>query len=135
MAKLATDYHTDRLQVIETMRETLWPPPQMFQSVPGRAAVPNREVKAEATAGGGRNSSEIIRYRCFPDVKGIAIKTSTILYSAVASFHTSVTASKLAISALMMAGREWPFFNNTVAQLLPSPLSIAGELLTDPSLL
>lgn len=130
VAKLAIDHHVDRLRGIGAMRQALWPPPQSFQSVPDRAAVPNQEGKAEVVAGGGCNNPEIIRYRRFPNIGGIGRRPSTIVYAAIASFNASITGSKLAILAMMMVGREWAFIDDTLAQLLPDPMGIAGPTLT-----
>ena len=126
MAKLAADYHVNRFQGIGTMRHALWPPSQSFQSVPDRAGPTNEEGKAEAVEGGGRNTPQIIKFRRLQNIKATCRRSSTIVYAAIACFNASITGSNLAIFAIGLAGREWPCIHDTLAQLLPDPMSIAG---------
>ena len=129
-AKLTTDYHVNRLKGIGAMHHALWPPPQLVQSVLDRAAQPNNEGEAEAVEGGGRNNPQIIRYRRLPNIIRTSRKTSTILYAAIACFNASITGSKHAVFIIALAGREWPFIHDTLAQLLPDPMDIAGPTWT-----
>lgn len=129
-AKLAADYHVNRLKGIGAMHRALWPPPQSVQSVPNRAAQPNDEGKAEAIEGGGRNNSQIIRHRSLQNIIRTGRKASTIIYAAIACFNASITGSKHAIFAMALAGREWPFIHDTLARFLPDPMMIAGPTLT-----
>ncbi len=129
-AKLTADYHVNRLRGTGAMHHALWPPPQLVQSVPDRAAQPKNEGKAEAAEGGGRNNPQIIRYRRLPNIKRTGRKPSTILYAAIACFNASITGSKHAIFVIALAGREWPFIHDTLAQLLPDPMTIAGPTIT-----
>lgn len=129
-AKLTADYRVKRLKGIGAMHNAFWPPPQLVQSVPDRVAQPNNEGKAEAVEGGGRNNPQIIRYRRLPNIKRTGRKPSTILYAAITCFNASITGSKHAIFIIALAGREWPFIHDTLAQLLPDPMMIAGPTIT-----
>ena len=129
-ARVTVDYHVNRLKGTGAMHHALWPPPRLVQSVPDRAAQPNNEGKAEAVEGGGRNNPEIIRYRRLPNIMRTSRKSSTILYAAIACFSASITGSEHAIFVIALAGREWPFVHDTLAQLLPDPTIIAGPTLT-----
>ena len=95
-----------------------------------RAAQPNIEDNAEAVEGGGRNNPQIIRYRRLQNITRTGKKPSTILDAAIACFNASITGSKYAIVIIALAGREWPFIHDTLAQLLPDPMIIAGPTLT-----
>lgn len=86
--------------------------------------------KVEAIEGGGYKNAEILRYRRCPNLAAISRKPSTLTTAAIASFNTSVTGSKHAIFGMLMAGREWPFINDSLAQLLPDPMTVAGPTLT-----
>ena len=125
-ARLAIEYHVRRLRGIGSMQQAIWLPPQLFHNVSTRAGVPNNEGKMEAIEGGGENNMQIIRYRRCHNIAAIGRKPSTLTMAAIASLNTFLTGSSRAIFGLLLAGREWPFMNNSVARLLPSPYSVAG---------
>ena len=129
-AKMATDYHVERLRGIGTMHRALWPPTDLFQSVRIRPGVPNETGKIEAIEGGGYSNAQVVRYRRCPNLVAISKRPSTIVNAAIAIFNTSITSSKHAIFGTLLAGREWPFINESLARLLPNPMSIAGPTLT-----
>lgn len=124
-AKLAIDYHVRRLRGIGSMHHAIWPPSQLFQDVSARAGVPNNEGRMEAVEGGGDNNPEMIRWRRCPDLTAIH-KPSTLIIAAIASLNAFLSRSSRAIFAMLLAGREWPFTNDSVARLIPNPMSVAG---------
>ena len=129
-ARMATDYRVQRLRGIGSLRHALWPPSRSFDNVPVRAGVPNEKGIIEAVEGGGRNNAEIVRFKHCPNFASMKWRASTLTNAAIAIFNASVTGSEHAIFATVLAGREWPFIADSLAQLLPSPMSIAGPTLT-----
>ena len=130
VAKLAIDYHVRRLRGIGSMRHAIWPPSQLFHNVSARAGVPNNEGRIEAVEGGGYNNAQIIRYRRCPNLAAIGRKPSTLTIAAIASLNAFLTGGSQAIFAILLAGREWPFTNDSVARLLPNSMSVAGPTLS-----
>ena len=108
------------------MHHAIWPPSQLFHNVSARAGVPNNERRMEAVEGGGDNVPRIIRCRRYPNLAAIGRKPSTLTIAAIASLNAFLTGGSRAIFAILLGGREWPFTSDSVARLLPSPMSIAG---------
>ena len=129
-AKLVIEYRVKRLRGIGSMHHAIWPSPHLFDNVPSRAGVPNDNGRFEAIEGGGYNNSQIIRYRACPNLVKNGTSPSTLVNAAIASFNISVNGSKEAIFCALLAGRQWPFINHSLARLLPDPLTIAGPTLT-----
>ena len=129
-AKLATDDHVERLRGIGSMRDALWPPAHLFFSAPTRTAVPNEDGRIEAIEGGGYGNAQLIRHRHCSNLTTSSKKPSTLIIAAIAIFNTSMTGSKHSIFGVLLAGREWPFINDSMIQLLPDPMEIAGPTLT-----
>ena len=129
-AKIATDYHVKRLRGIGSMRRALWPPSYLINSVPTRAGVPNKKDVVETVEGGDYRNAQVTRYRHCPNLAATSEKRSTLINAAIAIFNTSITGSEHAIFMTLLAGREWPFINTSMAQLLPDPKTIAGPTLT-----
>ena len=127
--KMATDYHVQRLRGIGSLRHAIWPP-QQFHTVPARTAVPNKRGVIENVEGAGYVNGQIIRNRRYPNLAASSRKPAIIVNAAIAIFNASVTGSKHAVFGILLAGREWPFTNDSMAQLLPNPMSIAGPTLT-----
>ena len=125
-AQMATDYRVQRLRGIGSLRHALWPPSRLFDNVPVRAGVPNEKGIIEAVEEGGKNNPEIVRFKRCPNFASMTWRASTLTVAAIAIFNASVTGSERAIFATALAGREWPFIADSLAQLLPSPTSIAG---------
>lgn len=125
-AKLATDYHVKRLRGIGSMRYALWPPSQPVPNVPARAMMPNNKGNNEAVEGGGYHNAQIVRDRKYPNLAAIGRKPSTLTIAAIATFSAFVTEGKHAVFAILLGGRQWPFTTNSLARLLPDPMTIAG---------
>ena len=125
-AKLATDYHVRRLRGIGSMRHGIWPPSKLFQNISARAGVVSGEGTMDAVEGGGDDKHQVIRCRRYPNLAAVGRKPSTLLIAAIASLNAYLTGGSRAIFAVLLAGREWPFTNDSVARLLPSPMSVAG---------
>ena len=128
-ARMAADYHAQRLRGIGSLRHALWPPSRLFDSVPVRAGVPNEKGIIEAVEGGGKNNPEIVRFRRCPNFVSMTWRVSTLTNAAIAIFNASITGSERAVFTTALAGREWPFVADSLAQLLPGPMSIAGPTL------
>ena len=134
-ARMATEYHVQRLRGIGSLHHALWPPPKSFDGLPVRAGVPNEKGMVDVTEGGGQNDAKIVRSRRSPSFVATKSRTSTLTIAAVAIFNACVTGSEHAMFSTILRGREWPFLADSLAQLLPDPTSIAGPTLVSTLLL
>ena len=129
-AQLVTNHHAKRLRGIRSMQDALWPPAHRLDSIHTRAGVPNQNGKTEAIEGGGYSNAQILRYRRCPKLATTGRKASTLVSAAIAIFNTSMTGSKHVVFGLLLAGREWPLMSDSLARLMPDPMSIAGPTST-----
>ena len=129
-AKMSTEYHLQRLRGMGSLHDALWPPSHLYHNLPTRAGVPDEMGRVEAIEGAAYSGAEVIGYRRCRNLAKTAMKPSALLTAAMAIFNTSYTGSRHAILGFALAGREWPFMNDSLAQLLPSPMTIAGPTVT-----
>lgn len=118
----AMDFHLHRLQNLGSMSEALWPPTNRILS---RRQDKNANASINGTSREFRNIPVFNRSQSFP-----SIPPCIIVKAAIAIFNTRKTGSNFAILSMLLAARRWPFLEKGLADLLPSPLDIAGPTMT-----
>ena len=121
-AKRAIDFHLHRLQNLGSMSEALWPSTIKILS---RRQDKNANSSINGISREFRNIPIFNRSQSY-----LSIPPSIIVKAAIAIFNTRKTGSNFAILSILLAARRWPFLEKGLADLLPSPLNIAGPTMT-----
>lgn len=123
-AQRTISFHLNRYKGINVLRGALWPPQAVI--VQGTDSSNQRSDKSQFEL------AVTVTRRCsfLAEIKSThGITASLIVRTAIAIFNTCMTGHTHAIFTMPMAGRTWPFLQDSVTQFLPNPVNIAGPTL------
>lgn len=129
VAQIAANFHAQRLRGIGSMGKALWPPSHLLDRAPTEIGALDGDDVVNKAQGGRYTKAEVTRCKHCPHLTK-EFKTSVLFTGAITIFNTLMTGANHAIFSTLIAGREWPFVHDSMAQLLPDPMKIAGPTLS-----
>ena len=135
IGQMAINFHLQHLRGIGALRGFMWPGESKSKLSATEAplqAYEDPSKRAESLSKSG--SGQLVIVRRVPHLAHVGtalrVSASIVFKAAVSLFNTHKTGGLHALMGMILAGRIWPCIEGPLAQLLPSPLTIAGPTIT-----
>lgn len=143
-AQISVSFHANRLRGISSSQKEIWPPQrcvgwhigddQGYQistaAAPPTIAQERTQIDKDGGATGLMGFRTLIRLEDLSLLRTTyQISTPILFKAACAMLNAHLSGTPEALFANTQAGRYWPFIDETVAQYLPEPITIAGNTL------